>query len=97
QRVLDVFSYLGAWGIQAAKWGATEVICVDSSPLSVHWINENAKQNDVSDKVNIICDDAFVALKNLYHAKEKFDVIVLDPPAFVKKQKDKKEGFIAYQ
>ncbi len=97
QRVLDVFSYLGAWGIQAAKWGATEVVCVDSSPLSVDWINENAKLNTVSEKVQVICDDAFIALKNLYQAKEKFDVIVLDPPAFVKKQKDKKEGFIAYQ
>ncbi len=97
QRVLDVFSYLGAWGISAAKWGATAVTCVDSSPLSTNWINENAKLNEVSDKVHVICDDAFDALKNLYQAKEKFDLIVLDPPAFVKKQKDKKEGFIAYQ
>lgn len=97
QRVLDVFSYLGAWGVQAAKWGATEVTCVDSSPLSTQWIQENAELNQVGDKVKVLCDDAFVALKNLHQAQEKFDVIVLDPPAFVKKQKDKKEGFIAYQ
>jgi len=97
QRVLDVFSYLGAWGIQAAKWGAEHVTCVDSSPLSTHWIQENARLNQVEEKVQVYCDDAFVALKNLKQAEEKFSVIILDPPAFVKKQKDKKEGFIAYQ
>ncbi len=97
QRVLDVFSYLGAWGIQAATWGAREVLCVDSSPLSLNWIAKNAELNQVGEKVKIQCEDAFVALKNLHQQQEKFDVIILDPPAFVKKLKDKKEGFIAYQ
>lgn len=97
QRVLDVFSYLGGWGIQAAKWGASEVVCVDSSPLSTEWITENARLNDVADKVRVYCEDAFVALKNLNQAGEKFSVIILDPPAFVKKQKDLKEGLLAYQ
>ncbi|MEO8400915.1 MAG: class I SAM-dependent rRNA methyltransferase [Gammaproteobacteria bacterium] len=97
QRVLDVFSYLGAWGIQAAKSGATDVTCVDSSALASDWIMENARLNQVAEKVKVICDDAFVALKNLSAAKEKFGVIILDPPAFVKKLKDKKEGLIAYQ
>ncbi len=97
QRVLDVFSYLGAWGIQAAKWGARQVMCIDSSSLSEKWIKENAELNDVAEKIQVYCDDAFVALKNLQQNKEKFDVIILDPPAFVKKQKDKKEGLIAYQ
>lgn len=97
QRVLDVFSYLGAWGLQAAKWGANQVVCVDSSSLAEKWIQENAEQNNVADKVQVYCEDAFIALKNLHQAKEKFGVIVLDPPAFVKKLKDKKEGFIAYQ
>lgn len=97
QRVLDVFSYLGAWGVQAAKWGASQVMCVDSSSLAEQWIHENAKQNGVSDKVKVYCEDAFVALKTLHQTQEKFGVIVLDPPAFVKKQKDKKEGGLAYQ
>lgn len=95
-RVLDVFSYLGGWGIQAAKYGAKEVVCVDSSALAVSFIQENAELNQVADKIKTIQDDAFVALKNLAEAKEKFDVIVLDPPAFVKKVKDKKEGALAY-
>lgn len=97
QRVLDVFSYLGAWGIQAATWGASEVVCVDSSPLSKTWIDENARLNQVEEKMHVIIEDAFVALKQLAQDKEKFDVIVIDPPAFVKKLKDKKEGLLAYQ
>lgn len=97
QRVLDVFSYLGAWGIQAASFGANQVICVDASPLSAHWVPHNATLNNVQDKVSLITDDAFVALKNLHLANEQFSVIVIDPPAFIKKQKDKKEGLIAYQ
>jgi 23S rRNA (cytosine1962-C5)-methyltransferase len=97
QRVLDVFSYLGGWGIQAAKFGACEVVCLDISTLAAQAIADNAKLNQVEDKVSVICEDVFIGLKNLHQTKEKFDVIILDPPAFVKKQKDKKEGLIAYQ
>jgi 23S rRNA (cytosine1962-C5)-methyltransferase len=97
QRVLDVFSYLGAWGIQAAKWGAAEIMCIDSSAFATALIQTNAQLNQVADKVQTLTEDAFVALKTLGQAKEKFGVIVLDPPAFVKKQKDKKEGLLAYQ
>jgi len=96
-RVLDVFSYLGAWGITAAVNGATEVTCVDSSTIAENYIKENAKLNNVADKVKVIIDDAFDALKTLHQQKQNFDVIILDPPAFIKKFKDKKEGFIAYQ
>jgi 23S rRNA (cytosine1962-C5)-methyltransferase len=97
KRVLDVFSYLGGWGIQAAKYGAKEVVCLDSSASAVEWITENSRLNSVDDKVKVICDDAFDGLKNLNQTNEKFDVIILDPPAFVKKLKDKKEGLLAYQ
>ena len=97
KRVLDVFSYLGAWGIEAALYGASDVTCIDSSALSATWIQSNAELNGVSNKIHVITDDAFDALKNLQQAKEKFDVIILDPPAFAKKQKDIKEGLIAYQ
>jgi 23S rRNA (cytosine1962-C5)-methyltransferase len=97
KRVLDVFSYLGGWGIQAATFGAKEVTCLDASAFATQWIADNSRLNHVEDKVKVICDDAFVGLKNLHHAKEKFDIIILDPPAFVKKQKDKKEGLLAYQ
>lgn len=97
QRVLDVFSYLGAWGIQAAKWGAREAVCVDSSSFATSYIQSNSALNNLDDKVKILTDDAFDVLKKLNQANEKFDVIILDPPAFVKKQKDIKEGTLAYQ
>ena len=97
KRVLDVFSYLGGWGIQAATFGAKEVVCLDSSSQATECIKENAALNKVEDKVQVICDDAFDGLKKLHQGKELFDVIVLDPPAFVKKQKDLKEGTLAYQ
>ncbi|SRR5579883_529148 len=97
KNVLDVFSYLGGWGIEAAVFGAKSVVCVDASSLASDWIKENAELNQVADRVNVICEDAFDALKKLHQEKKTFDVIILDPPAFVKKQKDKKEGFLAYQ
>jgi len=97
KKVLDVFSYLGAWGLQAAKFGAAEVTCIDSSAAAIALIEENAELNGVRDKVNVICDDAFDGLKNLLQLDMKFDVIIIDPPAFVKKLKDKKEGLLAYQ
>lgn len=96
KRVLDIFSYVGAWGIQAAIAGAREVICIDSSADAIALLQQNAKLNKVDKLIHTIIGDAFVELKNL-QAQEKFEVIVLDPPAFIKKRKDIKEGFIAYQ
>lgn len=97
KRVLDVFSYLGGWGIQAAKFGAKEVTCIDSSALACDFISKNAALNQVEERVSTICEDAFKALQQLHHEKQKFDVVILDPPAFIKKRKDVPQGKIAYQ
>jgi len=94
--VLDVFSYLGAFGIQAAAFGAKHVDCVETSAFACDFIKQNAVENHVSDKVGIINDDAFDAMKALITAKKQYDVIILDPPAFIKRAKDKKEGLTAY-
>ena len=94
-RVLDVFSYLGAWGIRAAKAGATSVTCIDSSARAGEWITENAKLNEVDIEVRI--QDAFEAMSELDQAGARFDVVILDPPAFVKKRKDLKAGLAAYE
>lgn len=96
-RVLDVFSYLGAWGIQAAHAGAESVLCVDSSPKAVEGVRRNAELNGLSGKVTVEREDAFEILKRLRAARERFDVVVLDPPAFIKRKKDIKEGTLAYQ
>jgi 23S rRNA (cytosine1962-C5)-methyltransferase len=96
-RVLDVFSYLGAWGVQAAAAGAESVLCVDSSLKAIEGINHNAGLNDVSAKVTTEQGDAFDVLRRLRAAREHFDVVVIDPPAFIKRKKDIKEGTQAYQ
>ena len=95
--VLDVFSYLGGFGVQAAVCGAKHVDCIDSSLPACEAIKANAKLNKVDGKVAVICDDAFDAMKKLVQAGKVYDVVILDPPAFVKKSKDRQSGLIAYQ
>lgn len=96
KRVLDVFSYIGGWGIQAAKAGASSVTCIDSSEQALACLNTNAKLNQVTDKIATHQQDAFAALDALVAQKEKFDVVVLDPPALIKRRKDMKAGEGAY-
>lgn len=97
KHVLDVFSYLGGWGIQAAVFGASQVDCIEASAMACEFITKNAHLNKVENKVNVICDDAFDAMKAALNQNKHYDVIILDPPAFVKKFKDRKEGLLAYQ
>lgn len=91
--VLDIFSYIGGWGIQAAKNGATQVTCVDSSQKAIDQVSHNAELNQVSG-VTVICSDAFDYLK--IKTDEKFDVVVLDPPALIQKRRDFEQGRQAY-
>jgi len=95
--VLDVCSYIGAWSVQAARAGAEKVTSVDVSESALDQLFHNAELNGVSDKVEAIQGDAFEALKALKQEGEKFDVIILDPPAFIKRRKDIKQGVIAYR
>ena len=91
--VLDIFSYVGGWGIQAAKNGASEVTCVDSSQKAIDHVAYNATLNQVSN-VTAICADAFEYLKA--KTNEQFDVVVLDPPALIQKRRDFEQGRQAY-
>lgn len=97
KRVLDVFSYVGAWGIQALQAGAKEVTCVDSSAFALNLARKSAALNNSEGDFNCIEGDAFETLKSLHDAGEKYDVVILDPPAFVKRRKDLKEGSLAYR
>lgn len=97
KRVLDVFSYVGAWGIQALQAGAKEVTCVDSSAFALGLAQQSAALNNRESDFNSIEGDAFETLKSLHEKGEKYDVIILDPPAFVKRRKDLKEGSLAYR
>jgi len=96
-RVLDVCSYVGAWGVQAAAMGAKEVVCVDSSAGALEMVEANAASNGQSDKLGTLRANAFDALRDLRSEREHFDVIILDPPAFIKRRKDTKEGTLAYK
>lgn len=97
RRVLDLFSYIGAWGVQAALHGAEEVLCVDSSGPALELATANAGLNGVAQRFHTRQGDAFAVLKSLREARERFDVVILDPPAFVKRKKDLKEGTQAYR
>lgn len=97
KRVLDVCSYLGGWGLRAAAQGASEVVCVDASGTAVDAIRRNIERNGFADKVTAVKADAFDELKRLREERQKFDVVILDPPAFVKRKKDFAEGRIAYR
>ena len=96
KRVLDVFSYVGGWGLQAMAAGAEEVVCVDASENAIERVHQNADLNGFTEQVATIQGDAFDSLNQLRLDQEKFDVVVLDPPAFVKKKKDTKAGEQAY-
>ncbi|MBO9663833.1 class I SAM-dependent rRNA methyltransferase [Dokdonella sp.] len=97
KRVLDMFSYLGAWGLRAAAAGASEVVCVDASAAAVEAIARNAERNGLADRVTAVRADAFDHLKALRDAREHYDVVILDPPAFIKRKKDFAEGRLAYR
>ncbi len=97
KRVLDVFSYIGGWGVEAAVAGASEVICVDASEAALAGVAQNAALNHVQDRVQTLHGKAIDVLKQLIAADERFDVVVLDPPAFIKRRKDQKAGEAAYR
>ncbi|GHE22364.1 class I SAM-dependent rRNA methyltransferase [Halomonas urumqiensis] len=96
KRVLDLFSYVGGWGIQAAASGASEVLCVDSSAAALARVAENATLNGLHEQVAVGEGDALEALAALKADGEQFDVVILDPPAFIKKRKDIPNGERAY-
>lgn len=97
KRVLDVFSYVGGWGVQAACFGASDVMCVDSSEYALDGVERNAKLNKVASRVSTLQGDAFKALTELKAAEERFDVVIIDPPAFIKRKKDAKKGIEGYR
>ena len=97
KRVLDLFSYIGGWGVQAAAFGASEVFCVDASGFALDGVERNAALNGVGENVTCVEGDAFAALRELKAAEERFDVVIADPPAFIKRKKDIKNGEAAYR
>ena len=82
--VLDCFTHTGSFALNAGIAGAKEVTGVDASELAVHQAQENAKLNGLDKTVKFICEDVFDLLPKLEEEGEKYDVVILDPPAFTK-------------
>ncbi|MEO0070825.1 MAG: class I SAM-dependent rRNA methyltransferase [candidate division WOR-3 bacterium] len=97
RRVLDLFSYIGSFAINAALGGAREVIAVDASADAGKMAKRNAQLNQVSERCDFIVADAFEFLKTLIRRGEKFDLVNLDPPGFIKSQKHKETGIAKYR
>jgi 23S rRNA (cytosine1962-C5)-methyltransferase len=95
RRVLDCFGYVGAWALSAARFGAAEVIGLDSSEKAIALATENAALNGLS--VRFKKADVFDELRVLEKQRERFGCIILDPPAFVKSRAKVREGLKGYK
>jgi 23S rRNA (cytosine1962-C5)-methyltransferase len=94
-RVLDVCSYAGAWAIAALKAGAATATCIDGSQGALDQAQANARLNDLT--LETRRGDAFDLLAALAEAGERYDVVILDPPAFIKRRKEFPQGVAAYR
>lgn len=97
KRVLDCFTHTGSFALNAGIAGAKEVLGVDASELGVRQAQENAALNGLSDRVSFICEDVFELLPRLEREGEKFDVVILDPPAFTKSRSSIKNAVKGYR
>lgn len=97
KKVLDCFTHTGSFALNAGIAGAESVIGVDVSQLAVDQATENAKLNGLEDRVKFICEDVFELLPRLEGEGEKFDVVILDPPAFTKSRNSIKNAVKGYR
>lgn len=95
RRVLDCFCYVGAWALSAARFGAREVIGLDSSEQAIALASDNAAQNGLAAQFKKA--DVFDELRVLEKRRERFGCIVLDPPAFVKSRAKVREALKGYK
>ncbi len=97
KRVLDCFTHTGSFALNAALGGAKEVIAVDASELAIEQARENARLNGFSDIVSFKVDDVLEMLPKMVEENEKFDLVILDPPAFTKSKNTIKQATKGYR
>ena len=96
-KVLDCFTHTGSFALNAGYGGAKEVTGVDACELAVEQATLNSKLNGMEDRVKFICRDVFELLPELEEKGEKFDVVILDPPAFTKSRNSVKNAVKGYR
>ena len=97
KEVLDCFTHTGSFGLNAACAGAAHVTAVDASELAIGQAKENAALNGVSDIVDFKVEDVFELLPALMDEGKKYDVVILDPPAFTKSRETIKKAVKGYR
>lgn len=97
KKVLDCFTHTGSFALNAGIAGAKSVLGVDASQLAVDQATENAALNHLEDTVKFVCEDVFELLPRLEEEGEKFDVVILDPPAFTKSRNSIKNAVKGYR
>lgn len=97
KKVLDCFTHTGSFALNAGIAGASSVLGVDASELGVNQARENARLNQLEDKVSFQCADVFDLLPSLEEKGEKYDVVILDPPAFTKSRQATKNAVKGYR
>jgi 23S rRNA (cytosine1962-C5)-methyltransferase len=95
--VLDCFAYTGAWGIQAALRGAASVTGLEISGDAVARAAQHAERNGCSDRCRWLHENAFDGLRRLVADRSRFDLVILDPPAFVKSRAALAGGLAGYK
>ena len=95
--VLDCFTHTGSFALNAGIAGAKSVLGVDASELAVEQARENAALNGLSETVKFVCEDVFELLPRLEEQGRKFDVVILDPPAFTKSRNSVKNAVKGYR
>ena len=97
KKVLDCFTHTGSFALNAGKGGAKSVLGVDASELAIRQARENAKKNGLENRVEFVSADVFELLPELEERGEKYDLVVLDPPAFTKSKNSIKNAIKGYR
>ena len=96
-KVLDCFTHTGSFALNAGIAGASQVLGVDASELGIERARANAELNGLSHRVSFVCEDVFELLPRLEREGEKFDLVILDPPAFAKSRNSIKNAVKGYR
>lgn len=97
ERVLDLFSYGAGFGVQALKAGAKDVLAIDRSEAALALANMAAERNGVADRLTCVREEGFSALDRLASEKQRFGLVVADPPSYVKSKRELKAGLKGYR